>query len=92
MAKRYVGPKHVVGRVVTTKTAFGSHKEMIVPCDDPIVQNIKLEANQVVCKDDIGPYITTIDRIDSGLADPNRYGDSTRRAYFSSIDTEQPIQ
>lgn len=66
MSKKYKsGPKHETGRTITTKSAYGSHSDMIVE---------ELPSGKVVCKDDDGLYVTTLDRIDSGLADPNRYG------------------
>lgn len=69
MSKKYkTNARHESGRTITTKSPYGSHSEMIVETD------IKLLLNEVVCKDDEGLYITTKDRIDSGLADPNRYG------------------
>ncbi len=39
----------------------------------PEEHNVELQDNEVVCQDDIGLYVTTEDRIDSGLADPRRY-------------------
>ena len=46
-----------------TPTAFGSHQSMVV----------KTEDTYVVCEDGLGQYRTTKDRLDNGLADPNRY-------------------
>ena len=57
--------RHVTGNSITTKSWFGSHSEMVVE---------ELSNGQVVCEDDSGKYITTKCRLDSGLADPNRYG------------------
>lgn len=67
-----------VGRMVTTKSWFGSHEEMVVdPCDaeelEPNVRWAVLKEGQVVCKDDEGYYITYKDRLDNGLADRYRY-------------------
>lgn len=62
---------HDTSRVYTTKTPFGSHVEMIV--QDVSEFDISLKNNEVICKDDSGYYITLKSRIDSGLADPNRY-------------------
>ena len=49
------------------KSRFGSHKEMIVEDTGD---------GEVVCEDEFGIYTTRKDRIDSGLADPNRYAES----------------
>lgn len=60
--------KHDVGTVFIGRTPYGSHKELIV-----VDESIPLGPNEVLCKDERGIYKTTIDRIDSGLADPNRW-------------------
>lgn len=66
MAKRHEG------RVtnITAPSAYGSHQCMIV---NAIEHDIILQEGQILCKDDIGVYITTKQHIDSRLADPNRY-------------------
>ena len=88
MAKKiYKAPKHFTGSTITTKTHFGSHKEMVV--DDVTNANVTLSSNQVVCMDDRGYYLTTVDRIDSGLADPNRYSDSNRVSVFFKEETQE---
>ena len=66
-----------VGNTVTTKSWFGSHEEMVVepeelePSDELYLAH--LHHSEVVCKDDAGYYVTDKDRLDNGLADPNRY-------------------
>jgi hypothetical protein len=78
MAKKlYKAPKHFTGHVVTTKTHFGSTADMVV--DHSNFKNITLNENQVLCKDDIGYYITFLNRINDGLADPNRYANISQR-------------
>ena len=62
MAK--TGKRHSTGNIITTKSWFGSHAEMVVE---------ELEDGKVVCKDDKGTYTTEKNRLDNGLADPNRY-------------------
>lgn len=95
MAKKlYKAPKHFTGSTITTKTHFGSHSEMIV---DSSKSNIKLESNEILCVDDRGYYVTFKNRIDNGLADPNRYTDCKRvNAVFEEeiqgVDTEKPIE
>ncbi len=79
MAKRYVAPKHSVGKMVTTKTAFGSTSDMVVSCEDVSIQHLQINSDEVICKDDHGLYITNLNRINSGLADPNRYANVSAR-------------
>ena len=90
MAKRYSAPKHVVGRQITTKSAFGSHSDMVVSCEDQNIQTIKIGDAQIICKDDAGYYITEKCRIDSGLSDPNRYANEKARFFPQALDTETP--
>lgn len=87
MAKKFNIPKHIVGRNITTKSAFGSHSDMIVSYEDPIIQTIKIDDNQIICKDDSGYYVTYKNRIDSGLSDPNRYANNNSRKLFKELDT-----
>lgn len=56
--------------VITTPSPFGSHSAMLV---DKSLFKVDFKDNELVCRDDIGYYITTKDRIDSNLADPHRY-------------------
>ena len=82
MAKKY-RPKprgYDAGLVVTTKSPYGSHEEMVVdPLDEEELKSdvrwTKLKNNDVICKDDKGYYKTKRSRLDNGLADPNRYCD-----------------
>ncbi len=48
---------------------FGSHLSMI---DEEATAKLD-DKNKVVCVDDHGSYETLRSRLDSGLADPNRY-------------------
>ena len=66
--------QRTTGIVITTKTAYGSTSDMIVSDFSKFENPPSLETNEVVLKDDVGYYITTLDRVDSGIADPNRYG------------------
>ena len=78
MAKKfYKAPKHSTGHAVTTKTHFGSTADMVV--DHSNFKNITLNEGQVLCKDDIGYYVTLLNRINNGLADPNRYANTSQR-------------
>ena len=79
MAKKFFKiPKHDSGKTVTTKTYLGSDSSMVVQ-DDDIIKGLNLTKEQVVCKDDVGYYITTTKHLDSGLADPNRYANKNSR-------------
>ena len=69
--KHYKAPKHSTGRVITTKTPFGSDPTMVV---DHSNFDIVISNGQVLCKDDDGYYVTYSSRVGTGLADPNRYG------------------
>jgi hypothetical protein len=61
----------------TTPSRFGSHSSMVVdPNEVPAWKknmNAKLAKDEVMCEDDDHYYITKKNRIDSGMADPNRY-------------------
>jgi hypothetical protein len=61
---------HDTSSVITTPTPFGSHSVMLA---DLSLFDSTFKENEVVCKDDQGYYVTTKDRLDSNLADPNRY-------------------
>ena len=56
--------RHVTGTSVTTKSWFGSHLDMVVE---------EINEEEVMCEDQHGRYKTLKTRLDSGLADPNRY-------------------
>ena len=56
--------RHVTGTNITTKSWFGSHADMIVE---------EINEKEVMCEDQNGRYKTSRDRLDNGLADPNRY-------------------
>lgn len=62
--------QHDTSKVITTKTPYGSHLEMIV---DKAEFDVIIGDNEVFCEDEKGFYVTLKNRIDSGLADPNRY-------------------
>lgn len=57
-------------KIITTKTPYGTHSEMVV---DSSEFDVILKENEVLCSDEKGHYVTLKTRIDSGLADPNRY-------------------
>lgn len=81
MAKKYYkAPVHQTGTTITTKTHFGSTKDMVV---DHTKYGLNLDENQVLCKDDNGFYITAKSRLDNGLADANRYANASARVNCS---------
>lgn len=55
--------RHETAKKITTPSAYGSHKSMIVR---------ELDDGRLVLQDQLGEYITTADRLDTGLADPKR--------------------
>ena len=79
MVKYRAKPKgHETGQVVTTKSPYGSHADMVVELDEgkqAVLFARTIEDYETVCKDDGGYYITLKSRLDNGLADPNRYAD-----------------
>lgn len=81
MAKKIFKPRsHETGTVITTKTAYGSTSDMVVDIDNYILEDgINLKDDEVICRDDRGFYITIKNRINSGMADPNRYANEKNR-------------
>lgn len=70
--------------VITTPTPFGSHSVMLA---DKSLFEGDFKDNEVICKDDAGYYITLKDRIDSNLADPNRYN-ARRNVFLKEVKNE----
>jgi|688.fasta_scaffold520737_1 hypothetical protein len=71
--------KHDVGTIWTGKSPYGSHTDMIVNLDGHI-----LSEDEVLCKDERGVYKTLRSRLDTGLADANRWS-VNRKNYESAI-------
>lgn len=89
MAKNFIKPrKHESGRTITTKTPYGTTSEMIVT-DENITNLFSLEESQILVKDDEGYYYTSVDRVDNGLADPNRYNSALRECVNFTISTSE---
>lgn len=74
MTKQKKIEKNEKWKTITTPSAFGSHRSMVVPPPE----GVELAASQCVCKDDDGLYITQIRYLDNGLADPHRYSQNWR--------------
>ncbi len=64
--------RHETGNNITTPSWFGSHESMVV---DHSELEYSVSQEQVVCKDDKGYYVTERKKLDTGVADPNRYSD-----------------
>lgn len=82
MAKKIFKPRtHETGRTVTTKTAFGSTSDMVIDPSKYLLSGepVNLAENEVICKDDMGFYLTLKNRIDNSTADPNRYANQKNR-------------
>jgi hypothetical protein len=83
MAKKiYRTPLHNTGTTITTKTAYGSTSCMVIDINKYTIEDgsaINIKEDEVVCKDDLGFYITFRNRVDSSTADPNRYANSKNR-------------
>lgn len=89
MAKNFIKPrKHETGRTITTKSPYGTHSNMLVT-DEEVLKRLHFDefetAQFVLVKDDEGYYITQKNRVDSGLADPNRYDTKYREKMNDTI-------
>lgn len=85
MAKNFIKPrKHETGRSITTKTPYGTTSDMLVN-DNDILSKVNCPYGFVLAKDDDGYYLTNSSRIDSGLADPNRYDIDYRNSFSSKF-------
>lgn len=85
MARKLFKPRqHESGSIVTTKTHYGSDSNMIVDLSQ--YKPISINADEVVCKDDRGFYITKKNRINSGLADPSRHSDAKARITLEELE------
>lgn len=85
MARKLFKPRqHESGSIVTTKTHYGSDSNMIVDLSQ--YKSISINADEVVCKDDRGFYITKKNRINSGLADPSRHSDEKARITLEELE------
>ena len=73
MAKNFIRPrKHEAGRTISTKTAYGITKDMLVT-DEKILSKVNVPAHCVLVNDDMGYFIVNQERVDDGLACPWRY-------------------
>jgi hypothetical protein len=83
MAKKIYKPRlHETGTVITTKTPYGSTSDMLIDPNNYTLEDgnpVTVAENEVICKDDRGFYITFKNRVDSKLADPNRYANPKNR-------------
>lgn len=66
---------------------FGSHRSMVKQEDECTFLGPPSAFDgpiRVICIDEYGEYSTTLDRLDSGLADPNRYNANRIGKLFES--------
>jgi hypothetical protein len=74
--------KHDTSGETAMPSRFGSHEVMVVEHlsvpEWNADMNLTLEEGVVLCKDDTHYYITDSNRLDTGLADPNRYSKKSR--------------
>ncbi len=78
MAKYNSSRRFDTGREITTPSAYGSHRTMVVDPEKYVSpkdnrSTIGCGPGTVLCKDDKGFYITLEERLDNGCADPKRY-------------------
>lgn len=72
----YSSKKHESGQTITTPSHFGSHNNMVL---DSGAFSSSEPFTGILLQDDQGLYITSQDRLDTGLADPNRYSYEKRK-------------
>ena len=63
--------------VYKTPSLYGSHKSMEIGSEEMSQETLDLlaEAGDIALRDEKGVYITKVNRLDTGLADPKRYGE-----------------
>ena len=76
--------KHDSGSKITTKTPYGTTSDMVIT-DEDILSKVKIPENCVLAKDDAGYFFTMKNRVDSGLADPNRYASPIRNIVHEEV-------
>ena len=85
MAKNFIKPrKHETGRTIATKTAYGITSDMIVK-DEEILSKVQVSENCVLVQDDLGYFIVNKNRVDDGLACPQRYDTMYRESSNEKI-------
>lgn len=73
MAKNFIKPrKHETGRTINTKTPYGITNDMVVT-DENVTSKLHIPTNCVLVYDDLGYFIVNKERVDDGLACPQRY-------------------
>ena len=85
MAKNFIKPrKHETGRTIATKTAYGITSDMIVK-DEEILSKVQVPEHCVLVQDDLGYFIVNKERVNDGLACPQRYDTMFRERSNQSI-------
>lgn len=77
--------KAAKGEVYPYPSRFGSHRSMVNE-KGSISADFN---NNVICTDEYGDYLTTIDRLDNGMSDPNRCAESRLSKLFSRSQKEE---
>lgn len=88
MAKQIKLRKHDTGRIITTKTPYGSDSSMLIN-DPTILKQVNLSEGFVLCKDDDGYYVTKSSHIDNNTADPYRNCSNTRAKFDPNIEIKE---
>jgi len=70
-----------IGKKYAYPSRFGSHASMVVR--EPGEDSSDLQADQVVCRDEYGDYVTWRSHLDNGLADPVRHAQSRLEKLFA---------
>jgi len=80
------GKRHETGRIITTKTPYGTTSDMVVN-DENILSKINIPEDHVLAQDDAGYYLTPKNRVDTFLADPCRYDINHRDVFHEAIES-----
>ena len=89
MAKSKAQKQAVKEKPYPYPSRFGSHRSMIVTTLSSEADSINEDTGVLCLEDEFGLYFTPTNRIDSGLADPNRYTESRlNKLYEKTKDKE----
>lgn len=80
MAKKSIEPGSNSKQAYPYPSRFGSHKSMVI--EYVLLDNLGDDTAKAILEDEHGTYITDVDRLDSGLADPNRHATSRLTKLF----------
>ena len=88
MSRNLSNRQHQTGKTITTKSAYGSHSDMIVDASD---YELEINEAEVLLKDPDENffYVTKKNRLDNGLADPARYG--SKKLYLEKVEKVEEV-